>query len=283
MEVNPSSAPRLEELAPSGVNRLSIGVEALNDANLALLGRPHTASEALATVREAALAGYSVSADLLYGYQGLETGELLAWAEKLVDEGAEHISAYSLELKGRGENFPELKNLDPEKEEEQASLLAQFLEKRGLIQYEVSNFARPGRMSRHNLAYWLGAGFMGLGPGAHGFNPAVLPHGERRWNLENLAGYENALREGKDPPHETERPNAGEALLERLFLTLRLKMPFDPGLITKDPSFSPLLEKLVTSGDLSPLPGRLFIPTSKGLKRADGLASWLHKRLDTRK
>lgn len=279
VEVNPSSAPRFAQLKSSGVNRLSLGVEALTDRNLILLGRPHTSKEALDSIKEAEGEGFSVSADLLYGYEGLGNEELLQAAESLIEAGVEHLSAYSLELKGRGENFPELRNLPPEEEEEQAARLASFLEEKGLAQYEVSNFASPGRMSRHNLGYWTGKGYMGLGPGAHGFNPALAPFGERRWNLENLAEYARALNEGRPPPHETERPGKSEALLERLFLTLRMKMPFDPASITQDPDISPLIARLVTSGDLAALPGNLFIPTSRGLKRADGLASWLHGRL----
>lgn len=275
VEVNPSSSLDFNALADGGVNRVSVGVQAVSDDHLARLGRPHSAAEALQTLQSAAKAGLSVSADLIFGYAGLTVADLLAAADGVIDAGASHLSAYSLEI-GPG---CRVERAEEAEEEAQEEALSAHLEKRGFTRYEVSNYALPGKESRHNTGYWEGWGYMGLGPGAHGFLPHAGENGERYANLPNLAEWKRVLEAGSLPPHQSEWPTDSEAALEKLFLALRRTAPFNAGAISSSPEFLTEIERLATAGDLtSPAPLH-FAVTQKGLRRADGLAMHLHSVL----
>jgi len=175
LEANPTSAEAgaFAGFAAAGVNRLSLGVQALDDASLAFLGRQHSAAEALAAVALARRAVPRISFDLIYARPG-QTPE--AWARELaraLEEGTEHLSLYQLTLEEntvfhararRGELA-----LPPEAT--QAALYEatqETLGRLGLPAYEISNHARPGAESRHNLVYWRYGDYLGIGPGAHG-------------------------------------------------------------------------------------------------------------------
>ncbi len=285
VEVNPGPGAALEGLAAAGVSRISVGVQALDDRVLRRLGRGHTAREALGCVERAAGLGFrGVSVDLLLGLPGLAPGEPAGWARDLAAAGADHVSAYSLEvhpgtplarLAEEGSWRPA-----PEHEEEaQWARLVEGLEAEGLLEYEVSNFARPGAECRHNRVYWEGGAYVGLGPGAHGYDPAAGPWGERRWNDPGLAAYARAVAAGRPPPGGAERLDRGQALMERLFLWLRRPLAWDPkawarlGLTRTDVEahVAPLVESGLLDADLR--------PTRAGRRRADGLALWLWERL----
>ena len=175
LEANPTSAEAgaFAGFAAAGVNRLSLGVQALDDASLAFLGRQHSAAEALAAVALARRAVPRLSFDLIYARPG-QTPQ--AWAAELaraLEEGTEHLSLYQLTLEEntvfhararRGELA-----LPPEAT--QAALYEatqETLGRLGLPAYEISNHARPGAESRHNLVYWRYGDYLGIGPGAHG-------------------------------------------------------------------------------------------------------------------
>lgn len=272
VEVNPAASPDIASYPAAGVNRVSVGVQSLNDGLLATLGRPHDAAQALETVKSAVRAGLSVSADLIYGYAGLTAKGLMRDAEALAEAGARHLSAYSLEAGGGCKVEPAA----PEDDEAQAEALVERLGELGFVQYEVSNFALPGFESRHNTGYWEGWNYMGLGPGAHGYLAHLEPHGTRYSNAPNLAAWKSSLLAGEIPPGESAPLTASEALLEHLFLTLRRRSPFDPADFNAHPQLEGGFARLQESGDLAPTGDSRLIPTDKGLLRADGLATHLH-------
>ncbi len=292
VEANPGADPDLPGLRAAGVNRLSLGVQALDDALLARLGRPHRAADARANLAGAVAAGFErISADLLYGLPGLAPGALVGWASELVARGAGHLSAYSLELhEGTALAADRAAGAfalpDGEEEGAQAAALGEALAALGLSAYEVSNFARPEERCRHNLAYWDGLPYLGLGPGAHGYEPGGGRWGCRWWNDPGLAPYAQALGRQTLPPGGSEELTRDEALLERLFLGLRRPAPLDFGALERafglpPGAFTPALTVLRRDGLLADLPGG-SAPTPAGLRRADGLALWLRDQAVSR-
>jgi len=165
LEVNPGTVNRrrLETIKNLGVNRLSIGVQSFDDNTLRFLGRTHDAATARRTVKEALDLGFSVSLDLMLALPGQNVRAELETAAAL---GAGHVSAYTLQIEP-GTPFA-LRRLAAEADDEAAAfaLARKILGAAGLRRYEVSNYARPGAESRHNLAYWRMNSWGGLGPAA---------------------------------------------------------------------------------------------------------------------
>ena len=172
LEANPESvtAEKLAGWRAAGVNRLSFGVQTASDESLARLGRLHTGAQAQKALAMAQTAGFSnISADVMLALPSYTTKELDDTLALLEQGGACHISAYMLKIEpgtAFGKHPPQ--NLPTEDEAADFYLHAvQKLEEAGYAQYEISNFARPGRQSRHNLLYWNLQDWLGLGPGAH--------------------------------------------------------------------------------------------------------------------
>ena len=174
LEANPTSveAGRFAGYRAAGVNRVSLGVQSLDDASLKLLGRMHTAAEALAALAIAKRNFERVSFDLIYARQGQDLG---AWRDELTQALAhaqDHLSLYQLTIEP-GTPFAALHEAgsltipDGESAEAFYLLTQELCDSAGLPSYEVSNHARPGAESRHNLLYWRGHDYAGVGPGAH--------------------------------------------------------------------------------------------------------------------
>lgn len=171
LEANPNTnRPNLfADLRLAGINRLSLGIQALNDKDLKFLGRTHNLSRALHVVDEVTRLFDNHSADLIYARPG-QTAE--AWKQELnqISElGLKHLSLYQLTIE-EGTFFARkgIKPMDDEPAVELYALTQEFLATKGYPQYEVSNFAHPGYESIHNLAYWRGQNYLGIGPAAHG-------------------------------------------------------------------------------------------------------------------
>jgi oxygen-independent coproporphyrinogen-3 oxidase len=175
LEANPTSveAERFRGFRAAGVNRVSLGVQALDDASLKELGRLHTAEEALKAVAIARSVFDRYSFDLIYARPG-QTPE--AWAQELrraIAEAAEHLSLYQLTLAADTPFFALHKSgklVTPSDDiaRELYDMTQEICGAAGLSAYEISNHARPGAESRHNLVYWRGDEYAGIGPGAHG-------------------------------------------------------------------------------------------------------------------
>ncbi len=223
LEANPEDVDRarLEAWSALGMTRLTVGVQSLDDRLLALMRRPHTAGRALEALEEARrLSGLSLGADLILGLPGQDPREALHGVARVADSGVDHISLYLLELHdrtrlGREVALGRRRAMDPDVAAavyEDASLL---LAERGFEHYEISNFARPGHRSRHNLKYWTDGEYLGFGPSAHSYARG------RRWsNPADLDLYIARRGQGIEPVDDPQ-PREGRAA-EALFAGLRL-------------------------------------------------------------
>ncbi len=176
VELNPESTTPalLSMLKEAGVNRISLGVQSLNDAELQTLGRLHNAQrakEALAMIFDAGFT--NVSADAMFGLPGQTVGSFSATLDTLLSFPITHLSAYSLQWEAGTPLGDCPQPMEEELEEALWLLLCQKTKEAGMEHYEVSNFAKPGFASRHNSAYWARTDYLGLGPAAHSFIKSV--------------------------------------------------------------------------------------------------------------
>lgn len=173
LEANPNtvSGEKLSELRKIGINRLSLGVQSLNDRELKLLGRAHSAERAVKAVNDAVKAGFeNISCDLMIALPNQSEKDLISSADRLTKLPIQHISAYILSVEeGTAFDCSEIRSRLPN-DDEIAGLytaMADLLRERGFRHYEVSNFARDGFESRHNCRYWKCLDYLGIGPAAH--------------------------------------------------------------------------------------------------------------------
>ncbi len=242
VECNPSSldGDRARALVDVGVDRLSVGVQAFDDARLRHLGRLHSADEARATLREVRAAGVPrLSADLIYAVGDQTPASAAADARELADLGVDHVSAYALIVE-TGTRFGELARRGRLPLADDGAMVESFfavdaaLAEAGLEHYEVSNFARPGERARHNVGYWRGDDYLGLGCAAYG--TLAQAGGAMRWrNVLDPARYAAAARGATPlaPAAEggvvatVEALDAETRLRERIMLGLRMRDGLD--------------------------------------------------------
>ena len=228
LEANPTSveAERFRGFRAAGVNRVSLGVQALDDADLRFLGREHSVAEALAAVELAAANFPRHSFDLIYARPGQTMTAWEAELRRALDLAAGHLSLYQLTIEPgtRFHAMVEQGRLVPLDEDVQAALYEQtqaLLGAAGLPAYEISNHARPGQESRHNLVYWRYGDYVGIGPGAHGrltLDGTRLATRTLRVPERWLAAVESDGN-GEEP---REQVDAGPQLVEALMMGLRL-------------------------------------------------------------
>ncbi|MBI3750074.1 MAG: coproporphyrinogen III oxidase family protein [Chloroflexi bacterium] len=268
IEANPGPDDRGDagELRAAGVTRLSIGAQSMNDAELRRLGRRHRMSDTAATVAAARGAGIpSISLDLLYDVPDQSVATFASSLEAALAVAPDHLSLYALTLDdpaAEGLTGPTGDHLPPspgalrwraaaraEQDEDRAAAMYELaftrLAAAGFRGYEISNWARPGHESRHNLAYWRRDPHEAVGPGAHAFDGV-----ERRWNAAHLAAYLGALAPGDGtppglPPGAAETPDRRAAAAEQTILALRL----DTGVSTDEAATGPLAPHLAWARD----------------------------------
>lgn len=201
LEANPDdlSSKKLQELADSKVNRLSIGIQSFFDEDLTLMNRAHNARQAKESLRESTTLFDNISIDLIYGIPNLDHERWKVNIETALSFNIPHISSYALTVEPRTalKKFIEkgiVPDVDDEISEEQFQILCSTLEKAGFAQYEISNFGKPGYFSRNNTAYWQGKTYMGIGPSAHSFNGT-----QRSWNIANNSRYIQAIKKAELP------------------------------------------------------------------------------------
>ena len=222
VECNPESVSRGKLVAyrAAGVNRISLGVQTLDDAILPRLGRLHDARGARAAFEAAREAGYdNISVDLMYGLPEQDTATWARSVDGVLGWEPEHLSAYGLTLDaGSLWAVTGVEGLPPEGTVvEHYWTLARAAAARGFEHYEISNYARPGYRSRHNQIYWRAAEYLACGPGACGFLGDV-----RYGNVKPVARYCATLEAGALPIDTSERLTPRQRLGERLILGLRL-------------------------------------------------------------
>lgn len=221
MEANPSSVDleRLKEYRAFGVNRVSMGVQALRDDLLLKLGRVHSRDAALQSLQAIFQAGFdNVSVDLLCGVPGQGIPELKEALQTLSDFPITHLSCYLLTLPPHHRMHKDLPDEDTQLEH--LLFIDEWMHAQGFEHYEISNFARPGKRARHNLRYWQGESYLGLGPSAHSFNRET----QTRWkNVSSLHRYGKILEEGELPREASEILTPEQKELEKWMLALRLE------------------------------------------------------------
>jgi len=210
----------------AGITRASLGVQSFVQGEIARTGRRHTAPQVAADVATLRAAGiWSINVDLIAGLPGQTFAswrESLDWVERL---DVDHVSVYMLEVDdnsrlGReilrgGSRYGAPETPDEDMIADLYELAVERLERAGLLRYEISNFARPGRQSLHNLKYWRLEPYAGFGAGAHSFDGV-----RRSWNVESAAAYIDRVSLGLSPSDHEEPARLEE---ERLFLGLRLR------------------------------------------------------------
>jgi oxygen-independent coproporphyrinogen III oxidase len=226
VEANPESAREdvLFAARSEGANRVSLGLQSLDDRELVLLGRLHDAQGAREAVGRARAAGFeNLSLDLIYGLPR-DAGGQGAWEESLRGVIAlvpEHISCYLLTLEPEvplagAVRRGEVRLPDEETQLAEYAMARELLAAAGYERYEISNWTRSDLRCRHNENVWTGGIYLGLGPGAHGFDGT-----SRRANRPDLVRYLEALEAGIDPPHDIETLDQWAREEEQLFLGLR--------------------------------------------------------------
>jgi oxygen-independent coproporphyrinogen III oxidase len=225
LEVNPETATleRMEQWLQSGINRLSIGVQTLDDDELHLLGRRHGAKKAIEAVLLAKQAGFdNISIDLMFE---LPTQTLKSW-ERTLDQAIAlpitHLSLYNLTIEPHTQFFQQRKTLEPMLPDETARLdMLQMavakLAQGGLHRYEISAFAKEGFISRHNSGYWLARPFLGFGPSAFSYW-----EGKRFQNARSLHQWSKAIEKGSSPVDFEEELSPDAAFNELLAVQMRL-------------------------------------------------------------
>lgn len=225
MEANPSSVDeaRLREYRALGLNRISMGVQALRPDLLVSLGRVHSREAAFSALDAIFEAGFkNVSVDLLCGVPNQKVEDVERAMEELTRYPITHLSCYLLTLPKTHRMFRDL----PKEDEQLEHLLAidRYMTAKGFEHYEISNFAKPGYRAKHNLAYWTGESYLALGPSAHGYDSTK---GERWKNVSSLHKYASILAKNESPIEWTEVLTSDQRELEKWMLALRLSDGFD--------------------------------------------------------
>ena len=248
-EANPDSVnlKMLKRLRRAGFNRISLGVQSADNAQLVSIGRPHSFEQAEQGVQWARAAGFdNVSIDLIYGLPGQDQDSWKDTVERALRLEADHISAYGLKIEEgtplfrrvqEGEQLP-----DDDVQADCYLWTVERLAQAGYEQYEISNFAKNGLFSRHNIKYWLTQPYMGFGPGAHS------DFGGRRYSfLRDLSGYIKGVLEGGIIVDEDDTIPQKERSCEYLMLRLRTCQGIEEREYrnTYRMNFSPLEKKLL--------------------------------------
>lgn len=271
VELHPLDATdrTLDALRRLGVNRISMGVQSLDDSTLAAMGRRHTAAEAEDAFRRARRAFPNAGIDLIAGWPRVSAAAWRATLERALALEPVHVSCYTLirephtrlDLMARR---GEVEIPDDDAALEQADAARAAFASAGIVRYEVSNFSRPGFECRHNLAVWRGEDYVGIGEGAHG-----------REGLSRTVGLASG--------YERHAVAAEEDAVERALLSLRTASGLDldfaakrwPILAPRIPSWLETLSSLENEGVLRETSPRVFAPTSRGFEVCDAVMAAL--------
>jgi oxygen-independent coproporphyrinogen-3 oxidase len=199
VSVRAQSRTVYEDYVEIGINRLSIGIQSFFDSDLKLMNRAHNAKEAKSCIEVASQYVENISIDLIYGIPGMSDDRWVQNIEKALAQNVPHISAYALTVEPRTAlahfiSEGKINNVDDEQAERQFHILVEQLSENDFVNYEISNFGKPGFFSKNNTAYWQGKPYLGIGPSAHSFDGI-----RRGWNVRNNSKYIQALNKGELP------------------------------------------------------------------------------------
>jgi oxygen-independent coproporphyrinogen-3 oxidase len=281
LEANPGTVERarLTGFRRVGVNRLSFGIQSFQTPLLATLGRIHSADDARAAIAAARDAGFdNLNLDLIFAVPGETRAAWEADLAEAIRHAPEHVSAYNLTyepgtpfhaMRARGALAP----LDDEDELWMYQHARGALSAAGYRQYEISNFARPGRAARHNRSYWRGVDYLGLGAGAHSY--AATPGWGRRWSNERIPERYMARVASGDAVAFREDLSFETAAAEFMFLGLREEEGVDPAVFAarfgrRLGEVHPEVTRLCADGLLTECEGQIAL-TERGLMVADAV------------
>jgi len=275
LEANPDdlTEEKLQGWKSAGINRLSIGVQSFFEEDLRWMNRAHTSSQATEGLELALRYFDNITIDLIYGTPGLTDEKWQQNVTKAIALGIPHLSCYALTVEPKTPldkliRKEQYENVDPDQQSSQFLQLMHWLEEAGYEHYEISNFAIPGKRSRHNSSYWQQQPYLGLGPSAHSFYG-----NERQWNIANNNTYITALQEDRIP-FEKEILTPAQQVNEYIMTSLRTMEGLD--LQSVDDIQRKVLQKgaakYINSGLLL-LREEHLVLTKEGKLLADGIAA----------
>lgn len=279
LEANPDdlSVDQLDMFIKAGINRLSIGIQSFDDGVLKFINRAHDSKMAIAALENARKVGFeNFSLDLIYAIPGQGTDKLKDNINTALQFSPEHISTYGLTIEPKTVfgNWASKKKLNPVEENinaDQFEAISNALSEHGYEHYEISNYCKPGRYSKHNSSYWKQMSYLGIGPSAHSYNKT-----SRQYNISNNAAYIKAIK-NSEVPFQLEILSTENQINEYVFTTLRtmwgcnlelLKDEYQFDLISQNKIY---VEKLITK-DLAKLNNHILTLTKKGKLLADQIS-----------
>ena len=276
IEANPCdiTVEKAHSLKSMGINRISLGIQSFNGNILRFLGRRHAPKDAIAAFESLRGAGFeNIGIDLIYAIPGQDLSDWMDTLKMAVSLFPEHISCYELTFEKKTPFWKKLKKgeiLEVDEYTKRRFFIetSSFLESKGYIHYEISNFAK-GRehFSRHNQKYWLHIPYLGLGPSAHSFD------GKRRWwNFSSVKKYCDTIQKGTLPVEGLEELTEEQVRMERIFLGLRTCYGIEKNAISNVPENILLM---LQRNDLLKIEDDRIIPTKKGFSVSDQLSSYL--------
>jgi oxygen-independent coproporphyrinogen-3 oxidase len=235
LEANPDdiSTEKLKEWKALGINRLSIGIQSFFEEDLVWMNRAHNAQQAINSIKYAQGEGFSnITIDLIYGTPTLSNKHWKKNLEQAVGLDIPHLSCYALTVEPKTPlhkliGQKKVADINADEQADQFLMLMDFLNAAGYEHYEISNFAKPGKKSRHNSSYWQGKKYLGLGPSAHSYNGI-----ERRWNIANNNLYIQSLQQN-NMLFEKEELTPTQKLNEYIMVSLRTMEGCDTDYIGK--------------------------------------------------
>jgi oxygen-independent coproporphyrinogen III oxidase len=278
IEINPETAGKdyFDKLPASGVNRISIGIQSFNDTELRTLGRIHDAKTARQAIELACQAGFNnFTIDLIFGIPGQNLESWRQTLEIAINYNPVHVSAYGLTIENGTPlesliNSGKLAAADDDLQVEMYRYLLGVMQENGLNRYEISNFAKPGMESRHNIKYWQDCHYLGFGPAAHSYDGTT-----RTANVRDLGRYVRILEQNKLPLDFREQLTGEQKTMERLLMGIRqaagVELASVISTIDEDS-----LETLREDELISVVDGKLLI-TEKGLPISDKIIAQLIK------
>ena len=251
IEVNPDSVTKdfLEEARTWGATRISMGMQSASPHVLSVLDRTHNPENISSAVEMARRAGYEhVSVDLIYGSPGESAADWQQTVSTAIALDVDHVSAYALIVE-EGTKFAkkvqrgELEMPPDDETAEKYLAIDSALHEAGFQWYELSNWAKPGGECRHNINYWNGAQWWGVGPGAHSF-----VDNRRWWNVKHPQTYKRLITEGQSPENSSESLSEDDVALEFIMLRMRMRSGIEKKALSKEQQQT--IETYLSSGHI---------------------------------